>query len=242
MGRTLVLDAGNTTLKAGVAQGPELLWQGRPERDSRNFWSDFVAKWQISRALILQGNACKYTDDLNDLRAEVAIQVVGVDYPLPDCGQYATCGGDRVCAGIGAVCERGVSQVVVDAGTATTVSAWRRAAGPWPRFAGGLILPGAQACLQGLHAAAPALPLVQPMQAADPPSACQHSTPGALTAAMALGYPAMVSALVEQVCSESGISQVLMTGGNMGHLTLKAAHDPDLVLKGLARVAADYQV
>ena len=128
------------------------------------------------------------------------LQTLGRELALPQLGQYASCGHDRVCAGIGAV-ARGGPAVVIDAGTATTVTAWREQAGR-AIFAGGLILPGAQACADGLAAAAPALPQVQPA----PGIALQHETPGAIAAALGIGYPAMVQACVAGVVAESEIT------------------------------------
>lgn len=159
------------------------------------------------------------------------IREVGRDIPLPGCGQYPGMGHDRILAGLAA----GPGRLVVDAGTATTLTAWDAAG----RFAGGLILPGVHAMLAGLATAAPALPLVLP--AYDSPAA-QRDTHGAIAAAAGIGHPAMVSACLRRLQSETGVARVVATGGGAAQLAAAGvlptdAIRPWLVLEGLARLA-----
>ena len=107
------------------------------------------------------------------------------------------------------------------------------------RFLGGLILPGALACSAGLSAQAPALPLIDPRPATS--SALQHDTVGALGAALGIGYGAMVAACLRRVQADSGIADVLITGGNAGPLLGAAlprrAYRPTLVVEGVEVLA-----
>lgn len=171
-------------------------------------------------------------------------QRLGYELPLPDCGQYPGCGLDRVVAGLAALAAVGCGCVVIDAGTAVTLSAWlHEPAAPYgARFAGGLILPGAMACLQGLHAAAPHLPLVSPLSSeADP---AQHSTTGAIAAALGLGHPAMVAACRHRLAARLGLTCTVLTGGGADDLRRALDDDshslhpiPHLTLAGLALLA-----
>lgn len=153
------------------------------------------------------------------------LREVGRDLPLPDRGQYAGMGADRIVAGLAASSPC----IVVDAGTATTLTAWDAAG----RFAGGLILPGPQAMIRGLAAAAPALPVVDPL----PPDAraAQHGTAGAIAAAAGIGHPAMVRACVDRLRAETGIAAVAATGGGAAVLAplLGVVERPWLVLDGM---------
>jgi pantothenate kinase type III len=155
---------------------------------------------------------------------------IGVEVPLPDVGQYPGCGLDRVCAGLAAVAQEGAC-VVIDGGTATTITAW----GADGRMLGGLILPGAAACLRGIAVDAPALPLVTPL-AADA-SALQRDTAGALGAAVGIGYPAMVAACAARVQHEAALTALVVTGGNapawLGGVLPRRAYRPSLVCEGM---------
>lgn len=154
------------------------------------------------------------------------LREVGRDLPLPQRGQYAGMGADRVVAGLAA----SHPCIVVDAGTATTLTAWDACG----RYAGGLILPGPAAMIRGLAAAAPALPVVDPLPA--DAAAAQHDTAGAIAAAAGIGHPAMVAACLQRLRAETGITEAVLTGGGgaalvpLLHLPLR----PWLVLDGLA--------
>jgi pantothenate kinase type III len=226
----LLADCGNTTIKLALADrgGLWLFARVPPDESSLDAFLD-AHDGDVDDLVSVPGSAAN--------AARVALwwtragrgrpsHVVGRELALPALGQYPTCGADRVLAGLAAAAHG--PAVVVDAGTATTLTAWHEG----PRFGGGLILPGARACLAGLAAQAPALPLAPPL-AADA-SACQHTTPGAIGAAIGIGYPAMVAACAARVCAESGIATVVVTGGAAGTLSLSASVRPSLVLEGLA--------
>ena len=169
------------------------------------------------------------------------LRVIGGELPVPDYGQYATCGYDRVLAGAVTSRREQRSLIVLDAGTATTITAWTYAAGR-PGFSGGLILPGAQACLDGLTTAAPALPQVTP--AGPDSSARQRDTKGAMAAALGIGYGPMVAACLLKLQRETGLHEVVATGGNIqliidSRILPATAHRPALVLSGMATLAAE---
>lgn len=159
-------------------------------------------------------------------------RVVGQQLAIPDVGHYPGFGLDRLVAGLAACAQEKADVVVVDCGTATTFTAWR-----WvgPRLLGGLILPGATACIVGLVAQAPSLPAIEPWAAET--SALQRETPGAIGAAMGIGYPAMVRACLERVQHESGCTALVVTGGNaaplLGAVLPRRAYRPSLVAEGI---------
>lgn len=221
----LYADCGNTRIKVGLAGQRACLL---PDADALEGW---LGDREPSGLIMLPGAAAS---------AEVVRtwwpgerREAGSDLPAPDRGQYPGMGLDRVVAGLAA----GPDCIVVDAGTATTLTAWDGSG----RFAGGLILPGAHAMLAGLVARAPALPLVEP----GPPisSAAQRDTRGAIAAGAGIGHPAMVAACLIRLRDETGITRVVATGG--GAETLAAAEvfpataiRPWLVLDGLAMLAS----
>jgi pantothenate kinase type III len=191
---------------------------------------DFARRWRELAgvgAWVLPGAAASAATVLAAIGP--AARVVGRDLALPDLGQYPGCGADRVVAGLAVVRGPGPG-IVIDAGTATTLGAWGISAGR-PAFRGGLILPGAAACLAGLAAAAPALPTVEPFTTR-------------LAAAIGIGYPAMVRACLERLRRETGLGRVILTGGAWAPLREVdplAVEDPDLVLRGLWLLTEDHR-
>jgi len=166
------------------------------------------------------------------------MRTIGQELPLPALGQYPGCGADRVLAGLVAVPQEGRSVVVVDAGTATTLTAWLLVPGASPAaaFAGGLIAPGAGACSAGLSLLAPVLPTVAPSAFAI--SSQQHDTRGALSAALGIGYPALVAACRDRLGRDAGIAHSILTGGNAPALLeagvfARLDYRPTLVMEGI---------
>ncbi len=230
----LLLDAGNTTVKAGLAVAGQLA-EGALRLAPEAASLDELKPWleQIEGAVLLPG-ATTTAQTVGAWWASVfagrRLRIVGDDLPLPVVGQYPGMGLDRVVAGLAAALDQ--PALVVDAGTATTFSAWHAG----PHFAGGLILPGQRAMAAGLVELAPALPLVE-APVVPPPAAAFH-TPGAIAAALAIGWPAAVAACQERLRHATGIDRVILTGGDADRLRgFSAERRPFLVLEGLARLA-----
>lgn len=250
----LAADCGNTRVKLGVYDGVQLKAHARLAPATADL-DAFLEPWasHIDELLVLPGARASAALAANWWACRGGgrpLRTIGgrgeLDPAMPDLGQYPGCGLDRVLAGFAAGDETHQSVVVVDAGTATTITAWQVKTGvPDPqaaiRFVGGLILPGARACLAGLAARAPALPAVEPL---DPDaSARQHDTAGAMAAAMGIGYGPMVAACLLKLARETNIHQVIATGGEIDQLiAARVIHPrdlrPTLVLDGLARWCA----
>jgi type III pantothenate kinase len=145
----------------------------------------------------------------------------------------ATLGADRWAALLGA---RGLTQracVVVSCGTAITVDALS-ADGV---FAGGVIVAGLHLLRQTLSAGTAGIG----MQNGDDSSCLAHATADGVAAGALFGLAGAIDRIVqEQERALDTDVEVYMTGGDsellMSCLTRPAAHVPDLVLKGLARV------
>jgi len=214
----ILADCGNTAVK--LAQGAE-----RVRLAPAN-----VAAWLSAHPddelVLLPGAAASAAVVRNAWRGR--LREVGRDLALPDLGQYPSMGLDRIVAGLAA----GAATIVVDAGTATTLTAW----GVNGRFAGGLILPGPRAMIAGLRALAPALPLVEPL--GRQVVAAQRDTEGAIAAGVGIGHDGMVAWCLVRLQAETEISEVIVTGGGAVELSVaEATHRPWLVLDGLQRLA-----
>ncbi|HYE03935.1 MAG TPA: type III pantothenate kinase [Planctomycetota bacterium] len=234
----LLADCGNSTLKLGLAHGGGVWLHERVAPDEESL-DRFLAAHRdtVSGLAILPGSRA-HGELVERWWRRVGggrpVQVVGRDIRVPEAGQYPGFGLDRLAAGLVACAQEHAAVVVVDAGTATTFTAWARVEDA-ARLVGGLILPGARACIAGLAAQAPALPAVEPRF--DAATACQRDTPGAIGAAVGIGYPAMVGACLERLKRDSGIDRVVVTGGAaaplLGTVVPRQAYRPALVLEGI---------
>lgn len=244
MSLRLLADCGNSTIKLALDRGDdeELRDVTRCDTDAEAL-EQALAEHEAPGELILIGvseSKLRFVEDWwRRTRPLQPVRRLDRELPLPSVGQYEGCGHDRVLAGIAAGRELAGEVLVVDAGTATTLSAWRWDPGKRAgvAFAGGLILPGARACSQGLAQAAPALPEVEPI--VGEPNPCQFDTQGAIAAGLGIGYPAMVAECLRKLQQQTGIDALRLTGGNAAILidrVIAAEHlRPALVLDGLAR-------
>lgn len=245
----LIADCGNTRIKLGIYHDYRLESYAHVAIESAAVGA-FVTPWlqQIHECLLIPGARASshiMTSWWSEHRAGQLLRYLGgnsdTDLPIPNLGQYNGCGLDRIVAGFAAGIQERQSVVVVDAGTATTITAWHVAAENSDpqhaiRFAGGLILPGMRACLKGLTIAAPALPLVEPL--GPDAHAQQHDTANAIAAAMGIGYGPMVAACLLKLQRETNIHHAVVTGGDIqslldAQITQRESHRPTLVLDGM---------
>jgi pantothenate kinase type III len=236
----LLVDAGNSALKLALShQGG--IWTHRRCEPTAEAIDAFVGSHRAGLdELVLLPTAERHAGVARAWWGGRPMREVGKELALPALGQYPGCGADRVLAGWVAVTQEGGSVVVVDAGSATTLSAWGADERGEARFAGGMIAPGRGACALGLHAAAPALPLAEPLGSdADPR---QRDTRGAIGAAIGIGHPALVRACLERLRQAAGIERTVVTGGDAAALIAagiapRLAYRPTLVLEGLEELA-----
>ena len=147
----------------------------------------------------------------------------------------ATLGADRVANVLAALEYVQPPFVAVDLGTASTfdivVPGEQR-----PRFIGGMIAPGFQGMAASLHATTAQLPSIEP---AGECSAIGRNTQEAMAAAMRIGYPAMVDALLAAIEAELGEKiSVVLTGGDAAWVASGMRKEcviaPSLTLQGIA--------
>jgi pantothenate kinase type III len=238
----LIADCGNSSVKLAVAHDGGIWLQERLPAEPAAL-DDFLRRHAGVDELVVLPAATATTAAVARWWAGAGsgrpLRRVGREVAVPDVGQYPTLGLDRIAAGLAAVAQEQCALVVVDCGTATTFSAWRPRQAGDALFLGGLILPGARACLAGLAARAPALPPVDP--APRDSAGLQHDTPAAIAAAVGIGYPAMVAACLERVRRDAGIAEAIVTGGAaaplLGDPLPRRAYRPTLVVEGVEMLA-----
>jgi type III pantothenate kinase len=166
-------------------------------------------------------------------------------------------GADRLLAAWAAREEFGSPLIVVDLGTATTIDAVNSDGA----FAGGVIAPGPELQISALAAGTAQLP---PVAIEEPPSVIGRDTIEAIQAGTVTGHVEQVSGLIRRVARElggtprelggtprelggtprelGGTPRVVLTGGGSNASWAHGiegvdAIDPDLVLRGLGRLA-----
>ena len=155
-----------------------------------------------------------------------------------DVSNPAEVGADRLVNAYAAWKMNGVSQLIIDFGTATTLDVLDDKG----RYSGGLILPGVDLSLQTLHRATAKLPLVQIQRTK---KVLGKTTIEAINQGLYWGYIAMIEGLIARLQSEQGDKfHVTATGGYADVLaadcTLISDIDAELTLKGLAFLGGDF--
>lgn len=148
----------------------------------------------------------------------------------------STLGADRWAALIGA---RGLTEgacVVVDCGTAVTVDALSADG----EFAGGVIMPGLHLWRQSLGRGTAGIDALEGSEA----SCLARATADAVAAGALFGLAGAIGrVLEEQQRALSADLEIFITGGDAARLVSRLARPaievPDLVLKGLARIAEE---
>lgn len=236
----LIADCGNSTVKLAIAQHGGIWLHERVPAMTLELDRFLAAHSRTIDELVLLP-AGRTSEAVSGWWSRAGggrpCRVVGREIAVPEVGQYPGFGLDRLVAGLAACAQEKTDLVVVDCGTATTFTAWRAVG---PRLLGGLILPGAWACIAGLVAQAPALPAVEPWGAES--SALQRETPGAIGAAVGIGYPAMVRECLDRLQRESGCAALVVTGGNaavlLGSVLPRRAYRPSLTAEGVEWLAS----
>jgi type III pantothenate kinase len=121
-------------------------------------------------------------------------------------------GTDRLVNAYAAVENYGAPCIVCSLGTATTIDA----VSADREFLGGIIAPGMDAMAEALHLKATGLPKVEITDR--PNRAIGNSTGDAIRHGVYFGYVSMVEGLIMRIRTETGISRVVGTGGNVVRL------------------------
>ena len=140
-------------------------------------------------------------------------------------------GADRVADTVAAIHEYPLPLLVVDMGTATTMSVINED----EEFIGGAIMPGLRLSLEALSSKASLLPHID---LTEPKSIIGKNTTDAMNSGMIYGTAAMVDGMIDRMEKERGRKlTVIATGGMSKNIVPfcnhEIIHDPELLLKGL---------
>lgn len=211
----LAIDAGNTAVKLGVFQGPELLKSWRLDQDQLRtpFDLDGLNAEDI-KAIIISSVVPHLNDALRSLSENYFnVTPIFVDHTT-DIGltilyeQPSELGADRIVDAVAAVEKYGAPCIVVDFGTATTFNAINAKR----EYLGGIIAPGIMTAAQALFSRAAKLPRVEIER---PKNVIGTSTVGAMRSGLFYGYASLVDGLIERMLDEMRETpKVIATGGH----------------------------
>jgi type III pantothenate kinase len=242
------IDIGNTHIKIGLFDGPEMLHQWRIATDRNRladeyamlildlFKSDGVSREDVTGCVIssvVPSLAQEFSDlSRRHLHQEPLLLKPGTNTGLPVHTDYpAEVGSDLIANAVAAKALYGTPVIVVGLGTATTFSAVSREGS----FEGVAIAPGLATGAEALFRFAASLPQVA---LARPPHAIGKNTIHSMQSGLVWGFTGLVKELVSRIQIElGGQARVVVTGG-LAELVSEGvdiieAVEPNLTLIGL---------
>lgn len=249
-----VLDVGNTTIVFGGMREGEIVFTGRLSTDRNKTEEEYAIMFKtimdinnshpegfegaiISSVVpplsaILQ-RAVKLVTGRNAIIVGPGVKT-GLNIKIDDPAQL---GSDLAVAAVAAIAEYKPPIVIIDLGTATTVSVIDENS----CFLGGLLMPGIMVSQQALSANTSQLPYIS--FDSSEKRVIGSSTIECMKSGLVHGNAAMIDGVIERIEEELGRpATVVMTGGLAGGLLpyckREIQYDPQLLLKGLWRIYA----
>lgn len=250
-GMILAIDMGNTNIVIGCVNDSGVVFEERLSTDR--------SKTELEYAVIFKTVMELYNVDATQVKGAIISSVVpplvnviksaveklidvtpmivgpgiktGLNILMDEPGRV---GSDLVVDAVAAVREYGAPAIVIDIGTATTMSVIDRNGS----YIGGQILPGVQVALDSLVSRTSQLPRIS-LEA--PAKAIGKNTVDCMKSGLVYGYAACIDGLLERLAKEMGESiadiHVIATGGLATVIVPECTHnitiDSKLLLKGL---------
>lgn len=235
----IVIDIGNTHIKAAVFQSGKLIW--RKESAHVQAISEAIQSFDVQ-----QGMICSVAQDprelMNALPSGLALSVLSPETKLPFQNRYATpktLGMDRVAGVCGAMSLfPDTNCLVIDAGTCITydfVTADRN-------YLGGAISPGLHMRLKAMHQFTAKLPDLQIDEV--PEQWIGDSTKASMLSGAYFGMLGEINETIRRYEDQFGSVQSVICGGDAHKFDKRTKKSifaaPDLVLVGLNHIIESY--
>lgn len=247
----LTVDIGNTNITLGTYDGSVLSLTARLSTDVRKTSDQYAA--EIKNILDLYGcdsadiEDCIISSVVPGVGSAVAgavsklCQIVplmlgpgvktGLNIKIDNPAQL---GADLVAGAVGALEEYNVPCVVIDMGTATTLSVLDRGG----TFIGGIIAAGVRLTLKALAENASQLTSI-PIDA--PPSVIGTNTAECMQSGLVYGTAAMIDGLLDKIAEELGETPTVVATGGLSrdiiaHCRSKIIYNENLLLDGLRAI------
>ena len=245
----LAVDMGNTNIVVGVLNETEVVQSIRLSTDRRKTNFEFLI--QLRQLLEVFHIDVKDISDgiLSSVVPELTLQVSWAMEQLLgkkiltlgdpevktglviDIENPSTLGKDRIADAVGALREYPVPLMIVDMGTATTISVISKE----KKHIGGMIIPGVRTSLNSLSEHASQLPFI-PIEA--PKYLIGRNTVDCMKSGVLYGNASMIDGLIDRIAEQIGeVPTVVATGGLSQLITPYCKHrviyEENLLLKGL---------
>ena len=244
----LALDAGNTNIVAGGLEGEETLFLERlptePERTAEEYAALLAGLLEAHGAeagSVEGGIVSSVVPPLDRVLARAVRLLCGRDALVVGpgletglrvaSGDPGELGADLICAAAAALAKYPPPLILLDLGTATTLSVLDREG----VFRGVVICPGVKVSLDALGAAGALLP---GLSLGEPGPVIAANTPDCMRSGVIYGHAAMLDGLIDRIEEELGEKCTAVATGGLSarivpHCRRAILTDGDLVLDGL---------
>ncbi len=244
----IALDAGNTNIVMGVIKENKILFTARFATDKKKTVDEYIIFFKTILELhgvvlgeITGGIISSVVPQLTNILRRAVMSISGIS-PLTVGAGVKTglnilidnpkkLGSDMVVDAIAAIHEYGGPLIILDVGTATTISAVDKKG----NYLGSVIAPGLNISHEALTAYTAQLPHIS-LEA--PPHAIGKNTVEAMQSGLVMGHASMLDGMIDRVQAElKDPAKIVATGGLAKVLIPLCRHqiiyDNDLLIKGL---------
>ena len=245
----LALDIGNTNIVVGCVDNGEViaLERIRTERGATSAeyaikFSDIIHYMKLDEQLFEGSIISSVVPEITASISEALRKLIGAECLVIGPGiktglnvlidDPSTLGADLAVGGVAAICSVGKPAIIIDMGTATTVTLVDKNGA----FRGGAIVPGLKL---GLNAMAEGTSLLPDISILPPKKAIGTNTVECMRSGAVYGTAAMIDGLIDKMEAEIGYKcNHVATGGTAGCVIPFCSHkdiviDDNLLLKGL---------
>lgn len=246
----LAIDIGNTTVGMSIINNDRIIASEKCMTDISETEINYHDK--ISR-MLLANNVSKIEgaiiSSVVPIMTEHIKNIIALNYGITpllinhktSCGidiitdEPEKVGSDRIADAVGGVSEYGAPLIIIDMGTATTISIVNNE----NKFMGGIILPGVSTALNALIKNTAQLPQIK--LASPPESIIGTNTVNSIESGMLYGTAAAIDGICERIFLQLGYKpKIIATGGNSGKIIPlchnKIIIDKYLIMKGLSAI------
>lgn len=244
----LAVDIGNTNIVVGFLDKTNIVAQGRIGTDKRKTEMDFLINFRLMiqvyginikdiEGAILSSVVPEITHEVSQalellLKKKPFIIGHGIKTGLNiKIDNQKTLGADRVCDAVCVIEEYKTPAIIIDMGTATTLSVIDKD----NNHIGGMIIPGIKTSLDSLSSHASQLPFIS-LEA--PKHLIGKNTVECMQSGMIYGTASMIDGLIDRIKEELGEDTSVISTGGLARLIIpyskhEITYDPNILLKGL---------
>ncbi|MCR5350688.1 MAG: type III pantothenate kinase [Acholeplasmatales bacterium] len=244
----LAVDIGNTNIVVGLLEGTTILNSGRIATDRKKTNMDFIIQLKLMLSVfkvkeenidgsILSSVVPELTNQLFQALKDLLNKKPFVVGPGLKTGlnikidNPQTLGADRVCDAVCIIEEYKVPAIIIDMGTATTISVIDKN----KNHIGGMIIPGIKTSLDSLSTNASQLPYISLEK---PKTLIGKNTIDCMKSGIIYGNVSLIDGLIDKIKEEMNEDFVLIATGGLSRLIIpyskhKIIYDENLLLKGL---------